>query len=199
MVETSRCLAVRGGPIACSREVRNRDPNAWWRFLTLQQVAEGPPDSLAVMGRLYRCYIFRKYYSQGWIQSRQEVAVCFPPVNEKQLKAEQIQIGGRIREARKAAGFTQMSLSEAAGISLPYMGAIERGDRSPTLLTLLAIKDALGIPLVQLLCGDEISLGADVERLITDVPVRSRGQMLKVIREAVLLLREPLVDRRSGR
>ncbi len=44
-------------------------------------------------------------------------------------------LGERIREERKRINLTQAALAEAIDISDTYIGAIERGERSPTLDT----------------------------------------------------------------
>ena len=46
-------------------------------------------------------------------------------------------LGKRIREERKKLNLTQAQLAEAIDISDTYMGAIERGERSLTLDTLV--------------------------------------------------------------
>jgi len=53
-------------------------------------------------------------------------------------------VGSAIRARRKARGFSQEALADAAGIDRSHMGKIERGERNVTLLNLLRISDALG-------------------------------------------------------
>lgn len=54
-------------------------------------------------------------------------------------------LGKRIREERKKLNLTQSQLAEAIDISDTYMGAIERGERSLTLDTLVRLVDRLGV------------------------------------------------------
>ncbi|OMF55216.1 helix-turn-helix transcriptional regulator [Paenibacillus sp. FSL R5-0766] len=55
-------------------------------------------------------------------------------------------VGNRIRELRKAKGWTQEQLAEAAGLHYSYIGGVERGDRNISLETLEKIIIGLQIP-----------------------------------------------------
>lgn len=55
-------------------------------------------------------------------------------------------VGRRIRELRKAKGWTQEQLAETASLHYSYMGGVERGDRNISLETLEKIIDAFQIP-----------------------------------------------------
>ncbi|MET1168220.1 helix-turn-helix transcriptional regulator, partial [Bacillus velezensis] len=52
-------------------------------------------------------------------------------------------VGNRIRELRKAKGWTQEQLAEAAGLHYSYIGGVERGDRNISLETLEKIINGL--------------------------------------------------------
>lgn len=54
-------------------------------------------------------------------------------------------IGQNIKRVRKLRRISQETLAEAAVISPTYMGAIERGEKLPSLKTLLAIMSALEV------------------------------------------------------
>ena len=54
-------------------------------------------------------------------------------------------LGKRIREERIKLNLTQAQLAEAIDISDTYMGAIERGERSLTLDTLVKLVNRLGV------------------------------------------------------
>jgi len=54
-------------------------------------------------------------------------------------------LGKRIREERQRLNLTQAALAEAIDISDTYMGAIERGERSLTLDTLVRLVTRLGV------------------------------------------------------
>lgn len=59
-------------------------------------------------------------------------------------------VGNRIRELRKAKGWTQEQLAEAAGLHYSYIGGVERGDRNISLETLEKIMNGLQVPAEQL-------------------------------------------------
>ena len=54
-------------------------------------------------------------------------------------------IGLHIRKQRKTKKMTQADLAEAVGISVNYVGAIERGEKLPSLETFLAVLNALDL------------------------------------------------------
>ncbi|MBN1444477.1 MAG: helix-turn-helix transcriptional regulator [Candidatus Omnitrophica bacterium] len=54
-------------------------------------------------------------------------------------------LGKKIREMRKERGLTQEELAWKSGISLNFMGQIERGHKKPSIKTLKKISETLGI------------------------------------------------------
>ena len=64
-------------------------------------------------------------------------------------------LGERIREERKRLSLTQAELAEAIDISDTYMGAIERGERSLTLDTLVRLVNRLGVTVDYMLAQSE--------------------------------------------
>lgn len=58
---------------------------------------------------------------------------------------EKTTLGLRIREARRAKGFSRQSLAEKAGTGEVYLGEIERGLKMPSLNTFIRIMEALDI------------------------------------------------------
>ena len=65
-------------------------------------------------------------------------------------------LGKRIREERLRLNLTQAQLAESIDISDTYMGAIERGERSLTLDTLVRLVNRLGVT-VDYLLSDSVS------------------------------------------
>ena len=65
-------------------------------------------------------------------------------------------LGNRIREERLRLNLTQAALAEAIDISDTYMGAIERGERSLTLDTLVRLVNRLGVT-VDYMLADSVS------------------------------------------
>ena len=62
-----------------------------------------------------------------------------------------IDLGRRIREERQKLNLTQEKLSESINVSTTYIGQIERGERCPTLDTLIKISNSLGVSIYYLL------------------------------------------------
>ena len=63
-----------------------------------------------------------------------------------------IKLGQNIKKYRLAKNFSQEKLAELADLSRPTIGAIERGEQSPTFETMEAIAAAFGMS-VQELCN----------------------------------------------
>jgi transcriptional regulator with XRE-family HTH domain len=59
-------------------------------------------------------------------------------------------VGKRIRELRKAKGWSQEQLADEAEMHRTYMWGIEQGLRNPSLRHLARIADALDVPLSRL-------------------------------------------------
>lgn len=62
-------------------------------------------------------------------------------------------VGDRIKEARKAKGWTQSSLAEKSGVATITISQYETGKRKPRIEQLEAISNALEVPLFYLLNG----------------------------------------------
>lgn len=54
-------------------------------------------------------------------------------------------IGRELRKHRKARGLSQEALADMAGLHTNHVGMIERGERNPTALVLIALARALGV------------------------------------------------------
>ena len=60
-------------------------------------------------------------------------------------------LGRAIRARRESLGLSQEELAAGAGVHRTYLGAIERGERNPSLRNICRIARALSIPLSVLL------------------------------------------------
>lgn len=60
-------------------------------------------------------------------------------------------VGKRIRDLRKKRGVSQEAFAEMCELHRTYIGAVERGERNITLLTLESIANALSVKLSELL------------------------------------------------
>ena len=74
-----------------------------------------------------------------------------PPSLERKLAKV---IGARVSAKRLAAGLSQEQLGERADIHRTYIGAVERGEKNVTVVTLAKIAHALRCKLADLLSGD---------------------------------------------
>lgn len=69
------------------------------------------------------------------------------------MRIDYIKMGMRIRQARKAKGWSQDLLAKKCGISSHFLGHIERGERNMSLETFVHICDALGVEADEILWG----------------------------------------------
>ena len=89
-------------------------------------------------------------------------------------------LGKRIREERQRLNLTQAQLAEDIDISDTYMGAIERGERSLTLDTLVRLVNRLGVSVDYMLSDSVTDSDANIIaqfRQITDRQPLERKQM----------------------
>lgn len=85
-------------------------------------------------------------------------------------------IGDKIREARKAAGLTQVELAKKTSLSRSYIGDIEKNRYNPSVTTLQLIATATGTTTAFLLDGAEM-----VEPAPPHIDARTRRQLEKVL------------------
>ena len=64
-----------------------------------------------------------------------------------------VDMGKRIRKQRQLIGLTQQELAERIGVSTSFVGHVERGTRKASLETLVALSNALGVGVDDLLAG----------------------------------------------
>lgn len=68
------------------------------------------------------------------------------------MAADQLMLAARnVRRLRSESGYSQSELARRAGLAKQTLSSIEAGDANPTVVTLAAIAEALGIPLSYLL------------------------------------------------
>lgn len=90
-------------------------------------------------------------------------------------------LGVRVRKQRKSMRLTQDQLAEKAGISLSFLGHIERGTRKASVETLVALANALGMSTDVLL---QESLNDEVLE-----SVRGRNDLRKVLSDIIGLIK----------
>jgi len=64
-----------------------------------------------------------------------------------------LKFGERVRELRKAQGYSQEDFAYACDLDRSYMGGIERGRRNVALRNIERIAETLGISLAELMKG----------------------------------------------
>ena len=64
------------------------------------------------------------------------------------------QLGANLRAMRLERGLSQEQLGQELGIDRTYVGALERGERNPSLRVVQDLADGLGVLAIDLLDGD---------------------------------------------
>ncbi len=96
-------------------------------------------------------------------------------------------LGEKIREARKAKGYTLEQLAEILDVSTTFIGQIERAKGIPSLDTLVKIANALDISTDSLLFGELNARAADdhfmkrISELTSDFTTKEKAILLKNI------------------
>ena len=74
--------------------------------------------------------------------------------------------GKKIRLIRRNREMTQEQLAELSGLSLQYIGEIERGTRNPSLTSVENLSVAFDLPIAELFSLEEFKLSAEELRQI---------------------------------
>jgi transcriptional regulator with XRE-family HTH domain len=103
-------------------------------------------------------------------------------------------LGARVKAARSRSGLTQAGLAEAAGVTDETVSRIERGAYEPAVSTLVALADALRVPLDVLVGRAAPSPGRSrvpplARRLIDSVAALTPEAMSALLRLVLLLPR----------
>lgn len=64
-----------------------------------------------------------------------------------------VRFGERVRDLRKAQGYSQEGFAAECGLDRTYIGGIERGERNVALRNIEVIAEALGLTVAQLTKG----------------------------------------------
>jgi transcriptional regulator with XRE-family HTH domain len=95
-------------------------------------------------------------------------------------------LGERIRKERQRLNLTQAALAEEIDISDTYMGAIERGERSLTLDTLVRLVTRLGVTVDYMLADsvpdNDPNVLAQFKQIIDRQPLERKLLAIKVLR-----------------
>lgn len=95
------------------------------------------------------------------------------------------EVGGKIREAREAAGLTQEQLAERSNISGNAISRYETGESEMRIGTLFKIADGLGISPEELMPErffDEVTEVKEITRLLFSMNETDRSVIMHMIR-----------------
>ena len=102
-------------------------------------------------------------------------------------------LGDRIADMRISRGITQFRLAEMTGLSRVYIGYIEQGKRSATILTYLDIVTALGYTLNDLVREDSPDavqvLASDLCRTLSCCSADEKDSIVRIFREMLNMIR----------
>ena len=99
-------------------------------------------------------------------------------------------VGLNVKRFRVNSGFSQEELAEKAGISIPYLGAIERGEKWPSPVTFSGIAQGLGVEPCDLMKPENASsqefkkIAVKLTKDITVLVNQSVKMMNTVVRES---------------
>jgi transcriptional regulator with XRE-family HTH domain len=81
---------------------------------------------------------------------RRDVGLLPMTTPARHLRESLLALGQRVRMLREVAGLTQEEFSKRCQISVSFTSLLERGERSPSFETLLAVANAVGVPVSDL-------------------------------------------------
>ncbi|MHC1790218.1 helix-turn-helix domain-containing protein [Solidesulfovibrio sp.] len=84
--------------------------------------------------------------------------------------------GKKIKSIRRARDITQEKLADLSGLSLQYIGEIERGRRNPSLTSIEQLSKALDIPMAELFSLEEFRLSQEELRTILARQIESADE-----------------------
>ena len=94
-------------------------------------------------------------------------------------------IGQRVRECRNALGLTQDAVAERADLAEATLRAVEAGRRGPSVDSITAIANALGVPVSTFFADDAIAdgSGAEAARLFRELDERLQPVVIRFMRD----------------
>ncbi len=104
--------------------------------------------------------------------------------------SERIKIfGERLRCLRIQAGLSQEVLAERAGIHTTYVGQLERGEKNPTVDTVMKLCRGLGVPIEQMFAHlDAVDAGdipAQCYELVRSRPEAEQKELLALLKKII--------------
>lgn len=103
--------------------------------------------------------------------------------------SKRYEIGQRVRELRNQRGYTKELLAEKAGISIGFLGDIEKGKKGASADTLVGLSLALRVSVDFILFGREIETGSlAVEQSIGSLNEEEQTYVKRLFLEALQIL-----------
>ncbi len=98
-------------------------------------------------------------------------------------------VGKQIRKRRTELKWTQEQLAERCDLSLSYMGAVERGEKLPSLETFIRIANALEVSSDSLLSGVLLVgnhiFASELHGAMANLPYEEQRRILNVVQTMV--------------
>jgi transcriptional regulator with XRE-family HTH domain len=98
-----------------------------------------------------------------------------------------------IRQFRANLGLSQEELAEKAGVSVPFMGAVERGEKWPGPETIAGIAFGLGVEACDLLKPND-AIAQDVREILSNLT----GNLSSLMNKTINLLNTVALERKNG-
>lgn len=96
------------------------------------------------------------------------------------MNSLQATFGNHLKALRKGREMTQEKLAESSGLSVQYLGDVERGKANPTLAILEKIGRALNIPIADLFDIENFQWQTeDLRSFIQDYVTKTDGETLR--------------------
>lgn len=100
------------------------------------------------------------------------------------MKAITPEVGRRIRAYRKEKKMTQVELAKRANCHVTYIGALERGEKTPSIDTLYRICQGLRVPMSEFLKGLAPGSAKPIvgfDELVEAFPQEKREEIYKIL------------------
>jgi transcriptional regulator with XRE-family HTH domain len=86
------------------------------------------------------------------------------------LEAQRVRLGARLRHARVQRRMSLADVAERTGLSKGFISRVERDETSPSVSSLVAVCEAISLPLEQLFATPAATLIRAVDRRTADLP-----------------------------
>ena len=110
------------------------------------------------------------------------------------MKSTKELLGSRIREMRKARGWTQTRLAEEIDIDQKQVSRIEVGQSFPTIDRLEKMSEALNVPMASFFDFSHLKNNSEravgIEEMLKDLDKSTRKTAYRMIRAIILALKE---------